>query len=275
MILYPPGTARPAPEHARQNVIIKISIKPNLSNPSGQTLMGEPEELQEPSQYEATHVHAIYQEIAPHFSSTRHKPWPLVSSFLTSLLPGSIGLDVGCGNGKYLPVNPNIFIIASDRSAKLVEIAARHERHGVIVADALDLPHQAGRFDFAMSIAMLHHLSTAERRVEGVRAVLDTLRAGQGLGEERARALFYVWALEQRGSRRGWGNGDEQDVLVPWVMKSDGSGQGSEEAQTFNRYYHLYKEGELEKDIAAAGGVMVESGYERDNWWAIANRGKS
>ncbi|KAK5275390.1 tRNA methyltransferase, has a role in tRNA modification, partial [Cryomyces antarcticus] len=42
--------------------------------------------------------------------------------------------------------------------------------------------------------------------------------------------------------------------------------------QTFHRYYHLYRNGELEADIEAAGGVVLESGYEKDNWWAIAGR---
>jgi len=79
-----------------------------------------------------------------------------------------------------------------------------------------------------------------------------------------------VWALEQKGSRRGWDEGDEQDVMVPWVLKS---GKGSKEAdRTFQRYYHLYKKGELEEDIQQAGGVVLESGYEKDNWWAIAAR---
>lgn len=43
------------------------------------------------------------------------QPWPIVERFLNELLDGSIGLDVGCGNGKYLAVNPKIFIVASDR----------------------------------------------------------------------------------------------------------------------------------------------------------------
>ena len=39
--------------------------------------------------------------------------------------------------------------------------------------------------------------------------------------------------------------------------------------QTYQRYYHLYRRGELEGDVTAAGGVVCESGYEKDNWWAI------
>lgn len=89
--------------------------------------------------YESEHVHQVYERIAKHFSSTRYKvrelshapshfvaalglntdsmqqPWPIVEDFLRKLPVGSIGLDVGCGNGKYLAVNPNVFIIGSDR----------------------------------------------------------------------------------------------------------------------------------------------------------------
>ncbi|KAK2006448.1 hypothetical protein LZ32DRAFT_495787, partial [Colletotrichum eremochloae] len=81
----------------------------------------------DPDAYESRHVHTIYEAIAPHFSSTRYKPWPLVASFLLSLPPGSIGLDAGCGNGKYIGVNPALYIIASDRSANLVSLARSYQ----------------------------------------------------------------------------------------------------------------------------------------------------
>ncbi|KAG4428140.1 hypothetical protein IFR05_016373, partial [Cadophora sp. M221] len=116
----------------------------------------------QPESYEEQHVHQVYEQIASHFSSTRYKPWPIVESFLQSLTPGSIGLDIGCGNGKYLSVNKDIFIIGSDRSHNLIKIASssQHEPHSAVVADSLALPHQDGRFDFAICIAVVHHLST-------------------------------------------------------------------------------------------------------------------
>ena len=90
--------------------------------------------------------------------------------------------------------------------------------------------------------------------------------------------MIYVWALEQKGSRRGWDEGHDQDVMVPWVMKGQKQpGAEPEQApstdQTFYRYYHLYRKGELESDIQSAGGEIVEAGYEKDNWWAIASTG--
>ncbi|KAL7795165.1 S-adenosyl-L-methionine-dependent methyltransferase [Trichoderma ceciliae] len=212
-----------------------------------------------PEAYEATHVHSVYNAIAPHFSSTRHKPWPLISSFLVAQQPGAIGLDVGCGNGKYLPVNPSLHVLGSDRSEALVRLA-RAERNGeVVVADALRLPYRQGSVDFVICVAVIHHLSTRERRQEGIRALLECVRRG-------GRVLVYAWALEQGSSRRGWDEGSEQDALVPWVMRSKGKPE-----TTYQRYYHLYRKGELEEDVQAAGGSVLESGYEKDNWWVVCS----
>lgn len=154
-----------------------------------------------------------------------------------------------------------------------------------MVADILSLPHPDAVFDFAISVAVVHHLSTAERRVQAIAAILQTLApspvSSNAEGEEessnnRGQALIYVWALEQKSSRRGWDKGDQQDVMVPWVLTGNrpaaAAAAAKPEQQVFHRYYHLYQEGELERDICAAGGRVVESGYEKDNWWAIASR---
>ncbi|RYP21497.1 hypothetical protein DL767_009262 [Monosporascus sp. MG133] len=277
--------------------------------------------------YEERHVHSVYESIAPHFSSTRHKPWPLVAGFLRAQPTGAVGLDVGCGNGKYLGVNPDVVVLGSDRSAALVALARERGWEGqgqdrvrggaaaaseaVAVADGLALPFRVGGggsgggdrgredrgtgrgagVDFVICVAVVHHLSTRERRVEAVRALLECLR-------EDGRALVYVWALEQGSSRRGWDEGADQDQLVPWVMRTsnkankprakkkrkddDDDGGGDQEPtaaagdangdMTYQRYYHLYRKGELEEDVVAAGGTVLDSGYEKDNWWVIAGR---
>ncbi|KAJ4347858.1 tRNA methyltransferase, has a role in tRNA modification [Didymosphaeria variabile] len=243
--------------------------------------------------YEEEHVHTVYEQIASHFSATRYKPWPIIEKFLKELPDGAVGADVGCGNGKYLAVNPRVFMVASDRSTNLVKIAKQHQPHASIVADIMNLPHPRHSLDFAISIAVIHHISTPERRIEAVKAILELLRppsaSEPGSG---GRALIYVWALEQKDSRRGWDEGNEQDVMVPWVMRAKKEkeakkkkGQESQEApkegeqppeqpqdKTFLRYYHLYRKGELEEIIEEAGGDTVEAGYDKDNWWAIVQR---
>lgn len=228
-----------------------------------------------PKDHEQQFVHDVYNEIAPHFSLTRYKPWPIVEKFLTEQQPHSIGLDVGCGNGKYLGVNKNVHIIGSDRSLGLIECAKTNggNQYSLCVADGLQLPHHNDRFDFAISIAVIHHFSTEERRIDAIRHVLTKLRVG-------GHFLVYCWALEQEKSRRGYKEGDAQDVLVPWVLqKKMAKKEGDEslqkpkvEQETKYRYYHLYKKGELVENAEAAGGKVIEQGYERDNWWVIIER---
>ncbi|KAF3941266.1 hypothetical protein ABW19_dt0210616 [Dactylella cylindrospora] len=232
--------------------------------------------------YEEQHVHQVYNEIASHFSATRYKPWPIVNEFLIKLSTGSVGIDVGCGNGKYLNINPNIFVVGSDRCENLVDIAKKHSPvQDAITADILSPPHKLYSFDFALSIAVIHHLSSKTRRVDAIASILSLLKPpGEG------RALLYVWALEQKNSRRGWDENSEQDVLVPWVLSRQFSANvpskpdsrdpdatdGEASPKPFLRYYHLYRKGELEEDVTSAGGRVISCGYEKDNWWAIAER---
>lgn len=167
------------------------------------------------------------------------------------------------------PIDP---FLRLSRSDNLARIAVQHQPHSTIVADILNLPHPSALFDFALSIAVVHHLSTPLRRVQAISETLRTLKPGthQTSG---GKALIYVWALEQRSSRRGWDKGHQQDVMVPWVMKNRSPLESqTEQSKTFHRYYHLYQENELERDIKCAGGHVLESGYEKDNWWAIATR---
>lgn len=206
---------------------------------------------------EEQYVHSVYNDIAPHFSLTRYKPWPIVEGFLKRQPDYSIGIDVGCGNGKYLGVNKKLLLLGTDRSSGLVECARGIDSlYNVGVADGLHLPHNPGLIDFAISIAVIHHFATRERRVAAIAHILSRLKKG-------GRLLVYCWALEQASSRRGYTEESAQDMLVPWVLR------GKERDETRYRYYHLYRLGELDEDAATAGGRVVESGYEKDNWWAI------
>lgn len=58
----------------------------------------------DPTLFESSHVHSVYNAIASDFSRTRHSRWPFVEQFLESLPSGSLILDAGTGNGKYLGV---------------------------------------------------------------------------------------------------------------------------------------------------------------------------
>ena len=71
------------------------------------------------------YVHDVYEQISSHISvDARYRgAWPRVKQFVQELEPGSVVCDVGCGNGKYLNINPDIFVIGSDRCLSLAQTA--------------------------------------------------------------------------------------------------------------------------------------------------------
>ncbi|XP_008423741.1 alkylated DNA repair protein alkB homolog 8 isoform X2 [Poecilia reticulata] len=143
---------------------------------------------------EEEYVHRVYDAIASHFSSTRHTPWPRVCHFLSSLPPGSVLADVGCGNGKYLGVNPQLIPVGCDRSSALVQICTERG-FNAFVSDALSVPLRTDSCDACISIAVIHHFSTQERRLAAVRELLRLLKPG-------GQALIYVWAYEQEYNKQ-------------------------------------------------------------------------
>ncbi|KAG2182206.1 hypothetical protein INT43_007133 [Umbelopsis isabellina] len=230
--------------------------------------------------YEEEHVHKVYQTIASHFSDTRYKPWPVVENFLNSLTPGSIGADVGCGNGKYIGVNPKLCILGSDRyrilvpkqSSNLISIVQERGFEGM-VCDALSTPYRDSTFDFAISIAVIHHFSTPERRLVAIKELLRIVKPGCPI-------LIFVWALEQsKFSKRNFDR-TQQDVFVPWTLSASAKPSAeakddldSEDAskQIYQRYYHLFAKGELDELIVNTGlADITSSGYDRDNHYVIA-----
>ncbi|XP_041653192.1 probable tRNA methyltransferase 9B [Cheilinus undulatus] len=155
------------------------------------------------SQLERDHVHSVYDKIAPYFNDSRYKAWPKVRQFLLDLEPGSIVADIGCGNGKYLHINQEVFKLGCDVCRPLVDFAWS-QGHEVQMCDSLQLPYRDSCFDAVLSIAVIHHLSTKERRIRAIKEMARTLRVGGCI-------MIYVWAMEQK--RRKF---EKQDIFVPW-----------------------------------------------------------
>lgn len=63
------------------------------------------------------------------------------------------------------------------------------------MSDALNVPMRTASCDACISIAVIHHFSTQERRLAAVRELVRLLKPG-------GRALIYVWALEQEHNKQ-------------------------------------------------------------------------
>lgn len=72
------------------------------------------------------------------------------------------------------------------------------------LCDNLELPFRNECFDAVLSLAVIHHFATTERRVNALRELARILRIG-------GRVIITVWAFEQKHRRF-----ESQDVLIPW-----------------------------------------------------------
>ncbi|KAJ7959061.1 alkylated DNA repair protein alkB-like 8-like [Quillaja saponaria] len=306
---------------------------------------------------EKNYVHRVYDAIAPHFSSTRFAKWPKVATFLSSLPSGSLVLDAGCGNGKYLGLNSDCFFIGCDISFPLIKICAGRE-HEVLVADAVNLPYRTGFGDAAISIAVLHHLSTDSRRRKAIEELVRVVKKG-GLilitvwaVEQEDRSLLTKWTpltekyveewigpgsprgrvmssatlesipeSEESGSREHIEHSKEcstekiqetvhqnshiddelmdskdenkiknqQEFFVPWHLpyhRAEISGASAcalanglakkddkKGAVVYNRYYHVFSEGELERLVSGLDdAVVVDRFFDKSNWCIVLEK---
>lgn len=190
--------------------------------------------------------------------------------------------------------------IGCDRSDGLLGIC-RQRGLNSFQCDCLAVPIRSNSVDGVISIAVIHHLATKQRRKQAIAEMARILRP---LG----RALVYVWAKNQalkekscylRQNKKNIRVQKEdtpsttttafglpvhtnrtqfvhQDILVPWVMKKPDSkpidklDKAEPQDSTFLRYYHVFEENELEKICAEIDGITIKkSYYDQGNWCII------
>ncbi|NXN68928.1 ALKB8 protein, partial [Himantopus himantopus] len=237
--------------------------------------------------------------------------------------------------------------VGCDRSKNLVDICGE-KNFQAFVCDALSVPIRSGSCDACISIAVIHHFSTAERRLATIRELARLLRPG-------GMALIYVWAMEQEyknqkskylKEKNGSKDTEEeintgtaqrplsdqmpdsssqdsacseglidskdkgchaqpvedsrlpvhtnrtsfhsQDVLVPWHLRGGtkkkgesvdtvlfpaGSKESQELSPVFHRYYHVFREGELEAACRSLDCVRLQkSYYDQGNWCVVLEK---
>jgi ubiquinone/menaquinone biosynthesis C-methylase UbiE len=212
-----------------------------------------------PEQLEDEHVHQVYDTIANHFDHTRYKPWPGVRTFVSSLPPHSFILDLGCGNGRNLCINPHVIDVGSDISMPLCQIAVQRSRP-IFCASALSIPIRDQTFDHVICVAVVHHFATADRRRQCLKEIARILKIG-------GTAFVTAWAIAQKKKKY-----DEADQMVPWTVDARFS-EDVNDPPKLERFYHLFAQGEFRQ---LADGVpdleLIEETWEADNWNALFRR---
>jgi len=198
---------------------------------------------------EDIHVKNVYNAIAPEFDNTRYRPWTCVESFLDNVPKGSTIGDIGCGNGKNMLYRKDCNNLGCDFSNELVKICQNKDLN-VLCGDILNIPFKDEIFDYTICIAVIHHLSTEEKRKKAIQEL-------ERVTKKDGKILILVWALEQeKDSRRKF---NKQDNFVDWKDK--------QQNLLGKRYYYVFKENELESLID--NDIIENSFYEKGNWGII------
>ena len=237
---------------------------------------------------EREHVQKVYDIVAQQWHGTRYRAWTGVEAFIRKQPAGLLAADVGCGNGKNIPevVKGGGFALGSDFSRGLIEIC-RDNSYEVMVADAVILPYRSNVFDYALNIAVLHHISSPERRVELVKETMRIIKVG-------GVALFYAWALEQEQGGVSGHQFEGQDVLVPFHNKikvkgvapetqreresrvagapAHGEADPEKRSVVYQRYCHVYVRGELSTLFTHLPWCDVEREYYDHGNWCVEVR---
>ena len=210
--------------------------------------------------FEENNVHKIYDSISQHFSCTRKIIWPKVNDFINQFEKGSTILDIGCGNGKNMGTREDCQYVGIDTCINLINQAEEKKNCKYFKGNCLDIPLENNSIEYVMSIAVIHHLSSVERRLKALQEIERVLKIG-------GKALIYVWAYEQEKFK----NETSQDVKVRWMLQKKYNTDNKDEV--LYRYYHLFKHKELEILIKKINTFsIIESGEQCNNWYCIIKK---
>ena len=193
----------------------------------------------------------VYNNIATEFDRSRFRIWPCVYNFLDKIRDGSSMLDIGCGNGKNMTVKPTLNFKGIDLSEQLVNICKK-KGLDVIEANMTSIPFSDCSFDGFISVASYHHLDNDQDRQKALDEMFRILKSG-------GKGLIVVWAMEQPSDSNF--NFTKSDELVKW--------KNNVTKEIFYRYYHIYRENELENEIKKLEPRFKINlvGWEKGNWW--------
>lgn len=201
---------------------------------------------------------AVFDAIAAEFDATRIRPWPETVAFEALLPRGARVLDLGCGNGRnlvFLEERGHAVVGLDASTGLLARSALKAGTRRLVRGDALALPFPSSTFDGVHCVAAVHHLPSEGDRHQCAREAARVLR-------RRGFLLLSAWALEQdrfhSTVEEHLRKGDEPaaDVYVPW-RRGDG--------RVFQRFYHLFRRGELDALVKGAGLAPERSWREGDN----------
>ena len=206
-----------------------------------------------PEDFEQMFVTNVYSSIALHFDKTRYHTWPKIRDFINSWKENTTIYDIGCGNGRNLNLRDDCLFIGCDNNWELLK-QAKNKKLTCVYGNNLNLPFEDNCADAVMSIAVIHHFSTEERRIQ---ALSELFRILKPFG----RILIYVWAHEQPKFEQ-----NKKNAMIPWNNQTNG--------KILTRFYYLFSLNELDTLVTNnfKNINILESGIQCFNHYIISEK---
>ena len=204
---------------------------------------------------EKDYVYDTYQKIAVHFDTSRSYLWNGVKTFLENINPNSIIVEVGCGNGKHLLKRKDCFNIGIDLCPNF-SIITKNKSIESITASNLSIPMKSDIADYVLSVAVIHHLSTRERRLKCVKELIRILKPG-------GKLFLQVWSIVQPEKSKN--KFKQQDNYIEF--------NSPDKKIKEIRYYHIFEKNELENLVSNIDNINIISKFwEYGNWVIIIHK---
>ncbi|AET73262.1 hypothetical protein PGAG_00373 [Phaeocystis globosa virus 12T] len=186
---------------------------------------------------ENNNVRSVYQDIAQHFNNTRVYKWSWVVDFLNKYTGDNLILDLGCGNGRNM-VHNQIKFIGIDNCDKFIHIC-RGKGLEVYNYNITDVRLKSNLVDAIICIAVFHHLSTVEHRIEALKEMKRLVKPG-------GKILISVWSINQpANSKRHFNNYGNNIVL--W----------NNYGTTYERFYYIFEVDEIKELFKSIGLNLI------------------
>ncbi len=190
----------------------------------------------------------VFDEIAESWYRVHH--WSRFSHELKELsLRWQQGrlLNIGCAHGPdFLPFRERFELWGLDVSGQMIALAKRYAAKfnlqvNLAIADAISLPYRDNSFDWAIAIAVYHHIRGEKERYQAFLELKRVLKPG---GE----AFITAWNRWQPGF---WLKGKE--VNMPWRLRG----------RILYRYYYLFSYAELDRLLKQVGFTALRLSPEK------------